>query len=82
MAGAPLSIGRYENSQITPIARRIAMPNPMAIILFFHIIINVGMNLGILPVIGISLSLVSYGGSNLVFFCIGLGILQSIRTHR
>ncbi|KKQ67539.1 MAG: hypothetical protein A3F95_00325 [Candidatus Nealsonbacteria bacterium RIFCSPLOWO2_12_FULL_39_31] len=54
----------------------------MAIILFFHIIINVGMNLSILPVIGISLPLVSYGGSNLIFFCIGLGILQSIRAHK
>ncbi len=53
----------------------------IAIILFFHIVINVGMNLGVLPVIGISLPLVSYGGSNLVFFCIGIGILQSIKTH-
>ena len=53
----------------------------VAVVLFFHIVINVGMNLGILPVIGISLPLVSYGGSNLIFFCAGLGILQSIRTH-
>jgi len=54
----------------------------MAFILFFHIVINVGMNLGILPVIGISLPLVSYGGSNMIFFLAGIGILQSIRTHR
>ncbi|MBU2635359.1 rod shape-determining protein RodA [Patescibacteria group bacterium] len=53
----------------------------IAIILFSQIFIHIGMNLGILPVIGISLPLVSYGGSNLIAIFIGLGILQSIRTH-
>jgi len=53
----------------------------IAIILFSQIFINIGMNLGILPVIGISLPFVSYGGSNLIAIFIGLGILQSIRTH-
>ena len=53
----------------------------IAIILFAQIFIHIGMNLGILPVIGISLPFVSYGGSNLIAIFIGLGILQSIRTH-
>jgi len=53
----------------------------LAIILFSQIFIHIGMNLGILPVIGIPLPLVSYGGSGLIATCIGLGILQSIRTH-
>ncbi|MEK7510297.1 MAG: FtsW/RodA/SpoVE family cell cycle protein [Patescibacteria group bacterium] len=44
--------------------------------------INVGMNLGLLPIIGLPFPLVSYGGSSLIFTYIGLGILQSIRTHR
>jgi len=52
-----------------------------AIIIFAHLIINVGMNLGMLPVIGIPLSLVSYGGSSLITLFIGIGILQSIKTH-
>lgn len=53
----------------------------IAIILFSQIFIHIGMNLGILPVIGISLPFVSYGGSNLIAIFIGLGILQSIKTH-
>ena len=51
------------------------------IVLFSQTFIHIGMNLGILPVIGISLSFVSYGGSSLIATCIGLGILQSIKTH-
>jgi len=51
------------------------------IILFFQTFIHIGMNLGISPVIGISLPLVSYGGSSLIAMCIGLGILESFRTH-
>lgn len=53
----------------------------IAIILFSQIFIHIGMNSGILPVIGISLPFVSYGGSNLIAIFIGLGILQSIKTH-
>jgi len=53
----------------------------IAIILFSQIFIHIGMNLGILPVIGISLPFVSYGGSNLIAIFIGLGILQSIKCH-
>ncbi len=49
-------------------------------ILVSQIFINIGMNLRILPVIGIPLPLISYGGSNLIAIFIGLGILQSIKT--
>ena len=51
-----------------------------AILLSFQVFINIGMNLGILPIIGIPLPLVSYGGSSLVATFIALGILQSIKT--
>ncbi len=50
----------------------------LAALLISQIFINIGMNLGILPIIGISLPLVSYGGSGLITVFIGLGILQSI----
>jgi rod shape determining protein RodA len=40
--------------------------------------INIGMNLGILPIIGIPLPFLSYGGSNLLGFYLGLGILSSL----
>ncbi|PIR71596.1 MAG: hypothetical protein COU43_01735, partial [Candidatus Nealsonbacteria bacterium CG10_big_fil_rev_8_21_14_0_10_37_25] len=46
-----------------------------------QIFIHIGMNLGLLPIIGIPLPLISYGGSSLLAISIGLGILQSIKTH-
>ena len=52
-----------------------------SILLISQIFIHIGMNLGMVPVIGISLPLISYGGSNLIAIFIGLGILQSIKAH-
>ncbi len=52
-----------------------------SILLVSQIFINVGMNVGILPIIGIPLPLVSYGGGSLVSTFIVLGLLQSIKTH-
>jgi rod shape determining protein RodA len=51
----------------------------LAFSIFFQLVINVGMNLGLLPVIGIPLPLVSYGGSNLMFTFVALGILQNMK---
>jgi rod shape determining protein RodA len=48
------------------------------ILLIVQIFIHIGMNLGLLPIIGLSLPLVSYGGSGLIAVFFGLGILQSI----
>ncbi len=53
----------------------------LAILIFSQVFVNIGMNLGILPIVGISLPFISYGGSNLLMMFIGLGILQSIKTH-
>ncbi|MBU4298440.1 rod shape-determining protein RodA [Patescibacteria group bacterium] len=53
----------------------------LAILLVSQIFISIGMNLGLAPVIGISLPLVSYGGSGLIATFIGLGILQSIKSN-
>ncbi len=52
----------------------------LAIFLFSQFFVNVGMNLGILPIIGLPLPLVSYGGSSLISIYIGLGIVESIRV--
>ncbi len=51
-------------------------------ILFFHILVNVGMVLGIMPVTGIPLPFVSYGGSNLVMAMMATGILINIRMRK
>ncbi|KPJ55077.1 hypothetical protein AMJ47_02215 [Parcubacteria bacterium DG_72] len=53
----------------------------LAIFIFSQMLIHVGMNLGIFPVIGLALPLVSYGGSNLIAIFAGLGILQSIKVN-
>ncbi len=52
-----------------------------AIILIAQIFIHIGMNLGILPIIGISLPFVSYGGSGLIANLMGLGILLNIKNN-
>ncbi|MEK7151396.1 MAG: FtsW/RodA/SpoVE family cell cycle protein [Patescibacteria group bacterium] len=48
-------------------------------IIFAHIFINGGVNLGFLPITGIPFSFLSYGGSHLITLMIGLGIIQNIR---
>jgi rod shape determining protein RodA len=53
----------------------------IAIVLISQIFINIGMNLGLLPIIGISLPLVSYGGGGLIALLTGFGILLSIKIH-
>lgn len=50
--------------------------------LFLHVIINISMNLGLLPIIGIPLPFLSYGGSFLIFTFISLGIIESIVIHQ
>jgi rod shape determining protein RodA len=55
----------------------------MGIAIFFmsHVVINVGMNLGLVPVTGIPLPFMSYGGSHLLTEFAGLGILMSMRKY-
>ena len=55
----------------------------MGIAIFFmsHILINIGMNLGLLPVTGIPLPFMSYGGSHLLTEFAGLGILMSMKKY-
>ncbi|MBZ9569607.1 rod shape-determining protein RodA [Patescibacteria group bacterium] len=53
----------------------------LAILLVSQIFIHIGMNLGIIPIIGIPLPLISYGGSSLISNFISLGILQSFKVH-
>jgi rod shape determining protein RodA len=54
----------------------------VASIIFFHVVINIGMTIGIVPSIGIPLPLISYGGSSLISFTIMLFILIKLDSNR
>jgi rod shape determining protein RodA len=54
----------------------------VASVIFFHVIINIGMTIGIVPSIGIPLPLISYGGSSLLSFTIMLFILIKLDSNR
>jgi rod shape determining protein RodA len=49
---------------------------------FIYVFINMGMVIGLLPVVGVPLPLVSYGGTSVVSLLTGFGMLMSIQTHR
>ena len=50
--------------------------------MFFHVIENIGMCLGLLPITGIPLPFISYGGSNLLTCFIAIGLVQNVRMRR
>lgn len=54
----------------------------IACIFAFHVVVNVGMTTGILPVAGLPLPFVSYGGSNLLLNMTSIGLLSSIQMRR
>lgn len=54
----------------------------LTVTFFVYIFVNVGMVIGILPVVGVPLPLVSYGGTSMVTLLAGFGMLMSIQTHR
>ncbi len=54
----------------------------LALVFFFYAFVNTGMVSGILPVVGVPLPLVSYGGTSLVTIMAGFGILMSVYFHR
>jgi rod shape determining protein RodA len=52
------------------------------LVFFVYVFVNIGMVSGLLPVVGVPLPLVSYGGTSLVTIMAGFGILMSIHSHR
>jgi rod shape determining protein RodA len=51
-------------------------------LIFSHIFINIGMNIRIMPVTGVPLPLLSYGGSSVLSSLIAMGILQNVYIYR
>jgi rod shape determining protein RodA len=54
----------------------------VAAVLLFQIVVNIGMVVGLMPVTGIPLPLMSYGGSSILFTFLALGIVMNIRMRR
>ncbi|MGA2192305.1 MAG: rod shape-determining protein RodA [Nitrospirota bacterium] len=50
--------------------------------IFFHVVINIGMTVGIMPVVGVPLPLVSYGGTSALTTLIALGLLINVNLRR
>lgn len=58
------------------------LASSLAFTFFVYVFVNIGMVIGILPVVGVPLPLISYGGTSIVTLLSGFGILMSIHTHQ
>jgi rod shape determining protein RodA len=54
----------------------------VAALLFWHVFINIGMVSGVLPVVGVTLPLVSYGGSSVITMLVAVGLLMNVSIRR
>lgn len=77
IAGRSLLIAFYAQDTF---ARLLA--GGLALVFFLQFFVNIGMVVGILPVVGVPLPMMSYGGSSILTLLAGFGILMSIHTHR
>lgn len=58
------------------------MAGSVTLSFFTYAFVNIGMVSGILPVVGVPLPMMSYGGTAMVIVMLGFGILMSVKTHR
>ncbi|MFY9973739.1 MAG: FtsW/RodA/SpoVE family cell cycle protein, partial [Chromatiaceae bacterium] len=54
----------------------------LSLVFFVYVFVNTGMVTGLLPVVGVPLPLVSYGGTSVVTLMAGFGLMMSVQTHR
>ena len=73
--------GLYIASQAQDTFGRL-LAGSISITFFFGMFVNIGMVTGLLPVVGLPLPIVSYGGTSMVTLMIAFGILMSVHTHR
>src|ERR1700686_1835101 len=71
-----------QNAQTAPDRAGTFVVMGVVAVLSFHILVNVGMVVGLMPVTGIPLPLMSYGGSSVLFMFLALGIVMNVRMGR
>src|SRR5208283_4735438 len=71
-----------QNAQTAPDRAGTFVVMGVVAVLSFHILVNVGMVVGFMPVTGIPLPLMSYGGSSVLFTFLALGIVMNVRMRR
>jgi len=71
-----------QNAQMAPDRAGLFLCMGVAALVLFHLLVNVGMVIGRMPVTGIPLPLMSYGGSSLLTMFLLLGLVQSVRLRR
>jgi rod shape determining protein RodA len=71
-----------QNAQTAPDRAGTFLVMGVVAVLSFHILVNVGMVVGFMPVTGIPLPLMSYGGSSVLFMFMALGMVMNVRMRR
>jgi rod shape determining protein RodA len=71
-----------QNAQTAPDRAGTFLIMGVVAVLSFHILVNIGMVVGFMPVTGIPLPLMSYGGSSVLFMFLALGIVMNVRMRR
>ncbi|MBV9574226.1 MAG: rod shape-determining protein RodA [Acidobacteriales bacterium] len=71
-----------QNAQTAPDRAGVMVVMGVVAVLSFHILVNVGMVVGFMPVTGIPLPLMSYGGSSVLFMFLALGMVMNVRMRR
>jgi rod shape determining protein RodA len=71
-----------QNAQTAPDRAGTFVVMGVVAVLSFHVLVNVGMVVGFMPVTGIPLPLMSYGGSSVLFMFLALGIVMNVRMRR
>ncbi len=70
------------NAQTAPDRAGVFIVMGVVGLLLFHVLVNVGMVVGYMPITGIPLPLMSYGGSSVLFTFMALGLVNSVRLRR
>ena len=77
-----LFVGAFKVFDSTTDMKAKLLTSGIVAVLFAQVFINLGMTIGLMPITGVTLPLVSYGGSSFVMTCFSLGLLASIYRER